>query len=166
MPPEPWNALLLKESGYILHGELFTSDVVEAKEAESWLTAKLGRKKLDIAWDHSDNQIHKFTISGIEREQPERGTVPFVGWDFIRGKPERFCSNKYPPCRRIQYYRYICSATGENQKIAIVFSDPVDAAQEMDGLIHFTPATEATININSNIISLFPCKQTCRVKSV
>ena len=48
---------------------------------------------------------------------------------------------------------------GENQKIDIVFSDPVDAAQETEGLIHFTPSTETTVNINSNIISIFPANR-------
>ena len=45
---------------------------------------------------------------------------------------------------------------GESQRIDILFSDPVDASQETEGLISFSPATETTININSNIISLFP----------
>ena len=41
----------------------------------------------------------------------------------------------------------------------LLFSDPVDAKQETDGLIHFTPSTGTTININSNIISIFPGKR-------
>jgi hypothetical protein len=54
-------------TGYLLHGEIIASDFIEAREAENWLRAKLGRKKLDIAWDHSDKLIHKFTLAGIER---------------------------------------------------------------------------------------------------
>ena len=50
----------------------------------------------------------------------------------------------------------IAMSSGENQKIDIILSDPVEAAQEIDGLIQFTPSTETTISINSNIISLFP----------
>ena len=48
-------------NSYLLHGEIIASDFVEAREAENWLKAKLGRKKLEIGWDHSDNLIHKFT---------------------------------------------------------------------------------------------------------
>ena len=50
----------------------------------------------------------------------------------------------------------IITFPGESQRIDIIFSDPVDASQEIDGLIHFTPSAESTININSNIISIFP----------
>ena len=47
-------------------------------------------------------------------------------------------------------------SAGENQKIDIIFSDPVEAAQEIEGLIQFTPSTQTTVSINSNIISIFP----------
>ena len=60
-----------------------------------------------------------------------------------------------PPSGEFSIIDIIMSA-GENQKIEIIFSDPVEAAQEIEGLIQFTPSTETTVNINSNIISLFP----------
>ena len=60
-----------------------------------------------------------------------------------------------PPSGEFSIIDIIASA-GENQKIEIIFSDPVDASQETEGLIQFTPSAETTVNINSNIISLFP----------
>ena len=54
-------------NSYLLHGEIIASDFVEPREAENWLRAKLGRKKMEIGWDHSDNLTHKFTVTGIER---------------------------------------------------------------------------------------------------
>ena len=40
-------------NSYMLHGEIMVSDFVEAREAEKYLEARLGRKKLNISWDHT-----------------------------------------------------------------------------------------------------------------
>ena len=48
---------------------------------------------------------------------------------------------------------------GESQRIDVLFSDPIDDTQETAGLVHLTPSTEATLNINSNIISIFPANK-------
>jgi hypothetical protein len=41
-------------------------------------------------------------------------------------------------------------------RIDVVFSDPLDAAQETEGLVWLSPQKEITININSNIITIIP----------
>ena len=50
-------------------------------------------------------------------------------------------------------------STGENQKIDIVFSDPVDPAQETDGLIQLNISVETTVTKSANIISIFPARR-------
>jgi hypothetical protein len=47
---------------YLLRGQIVTSDFIEQGEVENFATAKMGRKKLEIEWDHSVNLIHTFTI--------------------------------------------------------------------------------------------------------
>ncbi len=140
---------------YLLHGEIIASDFIEAREAESWLRAKLGRKKLDIKWDHPDNLIHKFTVSGIGRSSELQELT--ISWDGTSTGVNQKGSSliNIPPAGEFSIIDIAMSA-GENQKIDIIFSDPVEAAQEIDGLIQFTPSTPTTVSINSNIISLFP----------
>ena len=48
---------------------------------------------------------------------------------------------------------------GENQNMDIVFSDPVDASQETEGLIWLSPANEISLSINSNIVSISPASR-------
>ena len=124
-------------------------------EAESWLRAKLGRKKLDITWDHPDNLIHKFTVSGIGRNSGSQELT--MSWDGTATGVNQKGSSiiNIPPAGEFSIIDIIMSA-GENQKIDIIFSDPVEAAQEIEGLIQFTPSTQTTVSINSNIISIFP----------
>ncbi len=143
------------EGGYLLHGEIITADFIEPKEAEGFLEAKLGRKKLDIIWDHSANLVHKFTVTGIDRASKVQNLT--LSWDGSGAgiKQKGSTSIDIPPIGEFSIIDVI-SSTGENQRIDVVFSDPVDASKEIDGLIRFEPATEATINITSNIVSIFP----------
>ena len=140
---------------YLLHGEIIASDFVTAGEAENWLRAKLGRKKLDITWDHSDNLIHKFTVAGIGRTSESQELT--ISWDGTSTGVNQKGSSviNIPPAGEFSVIDIIMSA-GENQKIDIILSDPVEASQEIEGLIQFTPSTQTTVSINSNIISVFP----------
>ena len=61
--------LLLKETAISFKVKLLLLILLKPKEAEDWLRAKLGRKRLDISWDHSDKLIHKFTVTGIDRSK-------------------------------------------------------------------------------------------------
>ena len=61
----------------------------------------------------------------------------------------------YPPTGEFSVLG-IKSVTGENQKIDIIFSDPVDASQELEGLIYLEPSTVIAITVNSNIITVIP----------
>ncbi len=145
-------------NGYILHGEITVSDFVPVREVESYLEAKLSRKKLDIIWDHSDNLIHKFTVKGIDRgKETEKLTLQ---WDGSSSGANQKGSAvlEIPPAGEFRIIDVLTSDS-ENQKIEIVFSDPVDASQDFDGLIQLNITDEVTINKSLNIISLLPANR-------
>jgi alpha-2-macroglobulin len=145
-------------NSYILHGQVAASDFVQPAEAESYISAKLGRKNLDVTWDHSVNLIHKFTVTGIDRTGKSQELT--LSWDGSQAGVNQKGSStiNIPPSGEFSVLDIIPVA-GESQRIDILFSDPVDAKQETDGLIHFSPTSEATINISSNIISIFPANR-------
>src|SRR5674476_500351 len=66
-------------NGYLLHGEIVASDFIAPAEAENYITAKLGRKKMELTWDHSVNLIHKFTVTGIDRTSKSQELT--LSWD-------------------------------------------------------------------------------------
>ncbi|MGA2405318.1 MAG: MG2 domain-containing protein [Bacteroidales bacterium] len=142
-------------NSYLLHGQIIAADFIEPAEAENYLSAKLGRKKMEITWDHSVNPIHKFTITGIDRSDKSQDLT--LTWDgSSAGVKQKGSSTVSIPPKGDFSILDIVTVPGESQKIDIIFSDPVDASQETDGLIHFAPLMETTININSNVISIFP----------
>jgi alpha-2-macroglobulin len=145
-------------TGYMLHGEIVAADYIEPSEAENYLIAKLGRKKMDVTWDHTAILTHKFTVTGIDRTNKTQELT--LTWDGTSAgvKQKGTSSVNIPPSGEFTILDII-TVPGENQRIDLVFSDPVDGSQETVGLIHFKPQTESTVNINSNIISIFPANR-------
>jgi uncharacterized protein YfaS (alpha-2-macroglobulin family) len=142
-------------TNYILNGQIITSDIVDPREAENYLRAKLGRKKLTIDWDHSDNLIHRFIVKNIERGKAPEELM--LGWDGssagVRQKGVKIIT--VPALDEFSVLDVIVSP-GESQKIDVVFSDPLDPSQETEGLIQMSPRSGMTISISSNVASLIP----------
>jgi alpha-2-macroglobulin len=142
-------------NSYIMNGQIMAADFIEPTEVENYLSARLGRNRMEITWDHSVNLVHKFTINRIERTaKPQELTIVWDGSSSgVKEKGSHLVN--IPPLGVFSVIDLV-SVPGDNQRIDILFSDPVDASQETEGLIRFDPATETTVNINSNIISIFP----------
>ncbi|MBA4322603.1 MAG: hypothetical protein C0408_07285, partial [Odoribacter sp.] len=143
-------------SAYDLHGELVASDFIGSSEVESYISAKLNNRSIKITWDHSSaDNIHKFNVSKIERTEKQQELV--LKWDGAADgvKQKGSASVKIPPVNEFSI-QSISVIPGESQRIDIAFSDPVEASQETVGLIWFKPLSESTVQINSNVISVFP----------
>ncbi len=143
------------ENRYVLNGELIASDYLPSAEAEKLVEARLGRNKLNIVWDHSDILSHRFRVTDIRRTAKDQ--VLTLSWDGAPSGVRRKGSasvgipstDKFTVLNLVKY-------PGESQRMDIVFSDPVDASQEREGLIWIDPATPLTISSNLNIVSIFP----------
>lgn len=146
------------ESNYTLSGQVIASDFINPSEAENYVVVKLGRKKLDLEWDHSENLIHKFRVAGIARTDEEQKLN--ILWDggFAGVKQKGSTALLIPAAGEFSVLDVI-TTPGTSQKIDVVFSDPVDASQEMTGLIHFSQPVETTVSVNSNIVSILPAVQ-------
>jgi len=90
---------------------------------------------MEVTWDHSVNLIHKFTISGIERIDKSQDLT--LTWDgYSAGVKQKGASSISIPPAGVFSVLDIITVPGESQRIDILFSDPVDAKQETDGLVH------------------------------
>jgi alpha-2-macroglobulin len=142
-------------NSYSLEGQIATSDFSNSQEVEKYLTASLNRRKADFKWDHSDGKVHSFIIEGILRNDKVQELT--VEWDGSRSgvKQKGSSSVLIPPSGQFTVLDVI-TVTGENPRIDVVFSDPVDASQEMTGLIHFSRPVEITVSVSSNILTVMP----------
>jgi uncharacterized protein YfaS (alpha-2-macroglobulin family) len=146
------------ETGYNLSGQIIASDFIPPSESENYVIIKLGRKRLDALWDHSENLVHKFTVNGISRTDKEQELT--ISWDgSFAGVKQKGSSVITVPAAGEFSVLDVITTPGTSQKIDVVFSDPVDASQEMTGLIHFSQPVETTVSVNSNIVSILPAVQ-------
>jgi len=140
---------------YTSGGDVITSDYVEPDEVEKWLNASLDGNRVTIVWDHSAQNIHKFTIDKIARTDKEQELV--ISWDGDpSGLKQKASSTISIPRKNAFLIQDINVVTGETPRIDIVFSDAVDPGQEIEGLVWITPNNESTLKISSNIISVYP----------
>ena len=138
---------------YILNGELIASDYFEEPEVESFLEAKLEKRKMNITWDHSGGLIHKFTVTDIQRSNRSQELV--VSWDGTSSGVKQKGSSEIniPPSGEFSV-QDVKVTGGENPRIDVIFSDPVDGEQELEGLIYADPVPAVSVNSSSNIVSL------------
>ncbi len=144
---------------YSLSGQVITSDYINPDEVESYVAAKIGGSNINMLWDHSSGEnIHKFIIEKLARTDEDQTLT--ISWDgSSRGVNQAASTTVMIPRKNSFIIQAVNVVPGESQHIDIVFSDPVDASQETDGLIWFLPANESTLKINSNIVSVFPASQ-------
>lgn len=142
-------------SKYSLFGEITASDYIASGEVETYLQAKLGRKKMEIMWDHSDVLVHKFKVINIIRTDKDQKLE--LEWNGTQAKVNQKGSTsiRIPSAGEFSVIDLIIRQ-GENQNIDIIFSDPVDVSQETEGLIWLSPASELSVSLNSNIASIYP----------
>ena len=141
---------------YNLSGEVATSDFIEPAEVEKYIRARLDRKDLFIKWDHTtDDNVHGFTIVNIYQQEDPRELV--VSWDGTGyGMKQKGSTVVNIPRKNDFSIQNINFVTGETQRIDIILSEPVDATQELEGIIWLNPAIEHTVQVSSNRISIFP----------
>ncbi|HVN58490.1 MAG TPA: MG2 domain-containing protein [Bacteroidales bacterium] len=141
---------------YSISGQVITSDYVNPDEVEEWVNGKLSGSNVTLAWDHtSADNVHKFTIEKITRTDSEQNLV--ISWDGNDfGVKQSASSTIKIPKKNDFIIQSVTLVTGESQHVDIVFSDPVDAGQETEGLVYFTPSAELSLKINSNVVSVYP----------
>jgi uncharacterized protein YfaS (alpha-2-macroglobulin family) len=143
---------------YTLHGQITASDYIASDEVEAYLQAKLGRKKMVVMWDHSNILIHKFSVLDIYRSGKSQKLE--LSWDGTQAKVKQKGTAlvNIPPSGEFSVIDLI-TEPGENQTIEIIFSDPLDASQETEGIIWLSPENDISVSINSNIVSIFPASR-------
>jgi uncharacterized protein YfaS (alpha-2-macroglobulin family) len=145
------------ENEYTLHGQVTVSDFIEPSEVERYVTVKLGRKRMNLEWDHSSELIHSFAVKGITRNSDDQKLK--ISWDAEHyGIEQEGSSEMIIPAAGEFRIIDVVAVSGESQKIDVVFSDPLDASQEITGLIHLSSQSEPTVNASSNIVSILPAK--------
>ncbi|MBM3420415.1 MAG: hypothetical protein FJY11_04690, partial [Bacteroidetes bacterium] len=141
---------------YIVSGELTTSDFMEGKEVEALLAAAVGRTTMAVEWEHPETgNTHYFHIRNIDR-LAEPGEL-VISWDGTRAdmKEKGSTTVTIPAAGEFKLVKAEVFA-GETQRFELLFSDPLDPDQELEGLIWLEPRRAITFTRSGNMITVYP----------
>jgi alpha-2-macroglobulin len=117
-----------------LKGTLRSTDPADDKAIENCLQATLSAGGISTVWRHSEDHLtHNFTIKNIVRNNAEQTlTLQVNGEPIGCGMNEE----RTIPIPNVNTFKVVAvERMPENNGVIVTFSDPLSAAQNMDGLI-------------------------------
>lgn len=149
---------------YRLKGLINTADVIDAPEIEGVMKARLNNKNLNVVWTHEAGQkVHRFEIDSIERTSAESTvTLEWTGRDIdvdVKGKEEV----KIPAQDQFRITRVKVFQDPE-QYVAVYFSDPLDQAQNIQGLIRVDNLDNLRMDQENNMVKIYPVERLTGVR--
>ncbi len=136
-------------------GSLKLADVADPPVVEAMLVAKHGKDGLKTTWTHSaDGLEHRFVISGIKRkEDPSQLELMFKG--SAVGVARDATENVTVPGLNQFLVSSIRAETSGDRYIELRFSDPLDAKQDLKGLITVADKTDIQLVREGSVVKIF-----------
>lgn len=137
-------------------GTVLSSDYVSADELESCFNAQFNDEQKKISWVHSeDGKTHSFSIDSVSRSKNTQEV--FLNWDAENIQSESEGETRYdlPPLGDFKVMD-VKVIQGENQHIEIYFSDPLDKAQNLQGIVRLPGVSNLRLEKAANIVRIFP----------
>lgn len=139
----------------VLHGLLNTADVEEGEVVEKLLKATYLDSELPLNWEHSaDGRRHEFSVAGIQR-QAQSGMLQLIWNGSALGVATSGNRSIEIPALGVFRVTGIRSVISGGRYIEVTFSDPVDARQNLVGLLRLSSG-EFTTRLEGNTVRLYP----------
>lgn len=138
-----------------LSGKIFTADDADSTEVNQVLFASQDGNDLKISWEHTAPRVHVFTIENIARKE-SKGSV-FVKWNgkFIGSKTKDEQSVEIPALGDFKITNTQVVQSPE-QYLVLYFSDPLQADQNLNGLISIDNLKNLSYAIEGNKLTIYP----------
>ena len=142
-----------------ISGMIRTADIADNVDIEKIVSAKQNSKALNLRWSHNDiAKTHSFTIDSVIREVNTNEVIIEWNGKIIGSGTNGTQTIKIPS---INDFNAIEANViqGEQQYIAIRFTDPIDPNQDLNGLIHFADKSDFTFEVDKMTIKVYPSTQ-------
>lgn len=138
-----------------LLGSLVTADVEDADGVEKVLSAELNGKELAVSWLHGiDGRTHEFRIDDIRRGDAAGELLLIWDGDPINVNNEGRTAIEVPAAGDFMVTRAE-AVKGDRQYVQVVFSDRLDPAQSLEGLIRLDQG-KFSLRVEGNLVKLYP----------
>jgi hypothetical protein len=143
--------------GLVLTGSVVTADADDADRIEDIVRASLRGRDLDVTWEHEpDGRRHRFSVGGITRgDVDEEMTLAWTGAPIgVETAGDRRVA---VPASGLFAITRVDAVQDQRQYVLIQFSDPIDPAQNLSGLVTMSGG-EFTTGVEGNQIRLYPAE--------
>lgn len=125
-----------KDGLLVLSGVVRAEDLPSTADVESLLQANLAGNRLDVSWSHPGNGLHHFNVRNIARSTA--AATLRLAWDGRRlGASGRGRQDFTIPAKGAFEVLSISGPDStESSALTIAFSEPLNPAQDLRGLIH------------------------------
>lgn len=133
-----------------------TGDDATGQDLEGCFTATQQGRKLSLTWEHEPNGLyHRFTVDSVMRA--ERASSVEIVWDGdkIGSEDGGTLPFNVPAIGDLALISSSTDSDGE-QSATLLFSDPLDADQDMNGLVGIMGAENVRVSVESNKLILYP----------
>jgi uncharacterized protein YfaS (alpha-2-macroglobulin family) len=138
-----------------LNGVARTADVMDLSKLEKHIQATQNGEMLDIIWDQISGAEFAFTINKAVRGE-KRSNV-FISWKAkdLGVKQDGEENLEIPPLGDMRVMS--CKMQHRPSRfLELHFSDPLDAKQDLEGLVQIQPNAEFRMEIRGNRLLLYP----------
>lgn len=134
----------------------YTSDDATGQDVEGCVKAVQGKRELSLTWEHEANgQFHRFSIDSVQRgDAPDSVRITYNA-EKIDGLADSSFWFRVPAIGDLQ----LISATttsAEEQYATLLFSDPLDATQDLSGLAGIAGQENVRLSIDGNRLIMYP----------
>lgn len=133
-----------------------TGDDATGQDLNACFSARQLGRELALNWEHEPNgNHHRFTVDSVMRGATA-STVE-ITWDGdpIGSTDEGILPFEVPAISDLALISATTDSEGE-QSATLLFSDPLDAEQDLSGLVGITGAEDVRISVEGNKLLLYP----------
>ncbi len=157
-----------------LSGSISTTEVEDTSKVRKIIQAKLDGKPVAIKWNDTYDNSNYFVIDSLKRTSKAQKLI--VSWNGNSIQSMNAGSKEFiiPSLGDFTVTSQDLKED-DNQKIELVFSDPLDMSQNLNGIINIKGIDNLTYSINRNTVSVylpnrfegtFPIEITTGIKNV
>lgn len=140
---------------YKLSGKLLVADDITSVEARQIVSVTLNGKVLPVTWQHPDGKNHYFEVAPIERGTAQGNVSISHSGKAIGAKGEGVLTQAIPAKGEFSLLA-VESEQQPRQVVRLVFSDPLDRLQNLEGLISLSDVSRFSYVLNDNVVEVFP----------
>ena len=133
-----------------------TSDNATGQDLEGCVTAEQNGRPLRLTWEHEPNgTFHRMAADSVQRGEQASSVIFRWNGERIDSEDKGELVFPIPSIGELQLVNTETNSEGE-QYAALLFSDPLDAAQDVSGLSGITGVDETRVSIDGNRLLLYP----------